>query len=63
MMAGGYKMTKKCWLAVDSNGDEKMTANTLGFIRFNPMLARKGDYMENRKKGKTDREKGRREGD
>ena len=42
-------MTKKCWLAVDSNGDEKMTANTLGFIRFNPMLARKGDYMENRK--------------
>lgn len=43
-------MTKKLiWLAVDSNGDEKLTTNPQGFQRFSPKWFKDGEKDEHKK--------------
>ena len=42
-------MKKLIWLAVDSNGDEKISSNQKGFQRFSPEKYRKGDKEECKK--------------
>ena len=37
------------WVAVDSNGDERMTSNPEGFQRFSPKWFRAGDRDEHKK--------------
>lgn len=37
------------WLAVDSNGDERLTSNLRGFQRFSPKAFNEGDKSENKK--------------
>jgi len=37
------------WLAVDSNGDERLTSNPCGFQRFSPKAFNEGDRYENKK--------------
>jgi hypothetical protein len=42
-------MKKLIWLAVDSNGDEKISSNPTGFQRFSPEKYRNGDKEEHQK--------------
>lgn len=37
------------WLAVDSNGDERLTSNPCGFQRFSPKAFNEGDATEYKK--------------
>lgn len=39
-------MKKLIWLAVDSNGDEKLTSNPEGFQRFSPIKYHYGSFEE-----------------
>lgn len=41
-------MKKLIWLAVDSNGDEKLTTNPEGFQRFSPFKYYYGSFEERR---------------
>lgn len=41
-------MKKLIWLAVDSNGDEKLTSNSEGFQRFSPIKYHHGSFEESK---------------